>query len=335
MVPIDRQASSGSSQLTASIPASDIASGRIRRGHRLQSCPRGRHLERSRLLRSITRPRTLGSINPTSATAGGAGFTLTVSGSNFVSGAVVRWNGADRTTTSAAATQLTAAIPASDIAAGGTASVTVVNPGPGGGVSNAATFTINNPVPVLASINPTSAITGGPAFTLTVTGSNFVSGSVVRWNGADRPTSGSGTQLTAAIPATDIAAGGTASITVVNPGPGGGASSAASFTINNPVPVLASINPTSAITGGAAFTLTVTRLEFRQWIRRSLERSRSADHGQRQSTYGSDTSERHRRGWHGQHHGLQPGSGGRDFKRSELYHQQYSTSHLRSQPEPL
>ena len=62
--------------------------------------------------------------------------------SNFVSGSVVRWNGANRTTTFVSATQLTAAIPAADIAAAGSASVTVQN-NPGGAVSNALTFTID------------------------------------------------------------------------------------------------------------------------------------------------------------------------------------------------
>ncbi len=41
------------------------------------------------------------------------------------------------------ATQLQAAIPASDIAGVGSAQVTVFNPAPGGGTSNAQTFTIN------------------------------------------------------------------------------------------------------------------------------------------------------------------------------------------------
>ncbi len=77
-----------------------------------------------------------------SATAGDAGFTLTVNGSGFVSDSVVQWNGASRTTTYVSATQLTAAIPATDIAAAGTASVTVFNPAPGGGTSNAQSFTI-------------------------------------------------------------------------------------------------------------------------------------------------------------------------------------------------
>jgi hypothetical protein len=39
--------------------------------------------------------------------------------------------------------KVTARIQASDIATAGTASVTVKNPAPGGGTSNALTFTIN------------------------------------------------------------------------------------------------------------------------------------------------------------------------------------------------
>ena len=67
-----------------------------------------------------------------------------VTGSNFVPSAAVQWNGANRTTTVVSGTQLTAAITAADIAQAGTVSVTVVNPAPGGGTSNALTFPVNS-----------------------------------------------------------------------------------------------------------------------------------------------------------------------------------------------
>ena len=82
------------------------------------------------------------SISPTGGTAGGAAFTLTVNGSGFIPGSTVRWNAASRATTFVGSTQLTAAIPASDLNTAGTASVTVVNPTPGGGTSNALSFAI-------------------------------------------------------------------------------------------------------------------------------------------------------------------------------------------------
>jgi hypothetical protein len=214
---------------------------------------------------------TITTINPSSALAGGPSFTLTVSGSGFVPvdgavGSIVRWNNANRTTSFVSSTQLTAMIPATDIAAAGTASVTVFNPAPGGGASNSVTFTINNLAPQITSINPVSANAGGPGFDLTVVGSGFFSGSVVRWNGAPRPTTlvtGAAPTLRAAIPASDIATAGAATVTVFNPAPGGGTSNGVSFTvIGSPLPRITSLDPASAVAGGPGFTLTVNGSGF-------------------------------------------------------------------------
>jgi hypothetical protein len=183
---------------------------------------------------------TITSLNPSSAIAGGAGFALTVNGTSFVAGSVVRWNGSDRTTTYANNTRLTASITAADIATAGSASVTVFNPAPGGGASNAATFSIKGqtpppPAPTITGLNPSSAIADGAGFALTVNGTSFVAGSVVRWNGSDRTTTYvNNTRLTASITAADIATAGSTSVTVFNPAPGGGTSNAATFSINSP-----------------------------------------------------------------------------------------------------
>ena len=75
-------------------------------------------------------------------TAGHANFQLTVEGSGFVPGAVVRWNGADRTTIFQSDNVLIADIPASDVAAAGTAQVTVFNPPQGGGTSKKVNYVI-------------------------------------------------------------------------------------------------------------------------------------------------------------------------------------------------
>jgi hypothetical protein len=79
---------------------------------------------------------------PESAKPGSAGFTLTVNGTGFSSGAVVNWNGTPRTTEVISSSQLKATISATDVAKVGTASVTVVNPAPGGGTSSAVYFPI-------------------------------------------------------------------------------------------------------------------------------------------------------------------------------------------------
>ena len=77
--------------------------------------------------------------------AGSGNFTLTVYGTNFVGSSEVHWNGALRPTAYTSPTQLTAEIPAADIASEGSAGITVVNPPPNGGTSNALTFTIIPP----------------------------------------------------------------------------------------------------------------------------------------------------------------------------------------------
>ena len=81
-------------------------------------------------------------LNPSSAIAGGAAFTLTVNGTNFDPAAVVQFNGTSRTTTFISSTQLQAAIPASDIATAGVATITVANPVANGGTSAGSTLFI-------------------------------------------------------------------------------------------------------------------------------------------------------------------------------------------------
>ncbi len=111
--------------------------------------------------------------------------------------------------------------------------------GTNGSLSHVSTISLvincttpSNPVPTIASISPNSAMAGAPAFTLTVFGSNYVSNSVVRWNGSDRATTffGNG-EVRASILASDIASQGSASVTVYNPSPGGGTSNPSTFTI--------------------------------------------------------------------------------------------------------
>ncbi|HZS46659.1 MAG TPA: choice-of-anchor Q domain-containing protein [Blastocatellia bacterium] len=86
-------------------------------------------------------PATTG-LSPNSATSGSGAFTLTVNGTSFVNGEVVRWNGSNRTTTFISSTQLQAAILASDLSTVGPASVTVFDPA-FTVTSNAQTFTVN------------------------------------------------------------------------------------------------------------------------------------------------------------------------------------------------
>lgn len=104
---------------------------------------------------------TITSLSPSSVTAGGGGITLTVNGSDFVSGtSQINWNGSPLNTTFLSAAQLRTQLPDSDIFSPGKAVITVVGPG----ISNALPFTIyppNSAPGVVGVISENS--TGGPS----------------------------------------------------------------------------------------------------------------------------------------------------------------------------
>ncbi|MBX3277204.1 MAG: IPT/TIG domain-containing protein [Acidobacteria bacterium] len=204
------------------------------------------------------------SLSPNTTSTLNGTFELKVFGTGFAPNAVVRFNGAARATTSFGATELQAVIPGSDISQPGSASVTVFNPAPGGGESNAETFVITNPAPTIESLSPSTAISEGPGFTLTIKGSDFAPGAIAFWNGAPRDTAFSDSNtLLVSIPASDIFAPGTAQVNVMNPAPGGGETASLEFMINNPAPVLTSISPNTVDAGGPAFVLTLNGSDFR------------------------------------------------------------------------
>lgn len=114
----------------------------------------------------LTNPPTISSLSPSSAPAGGAVFTLTINGTNFVSGATAKWGTTALTTTFASSSKLTAAVPANLITTAGTACVTVTTTG---GTSACATFTINPALPLTIVNNPSFEL--GSATLITYTGS--------------------------------------------------------------------------------------------------------------------------------------------------------------------
>jgi hypothetical protein len=213
---------------------------------------------------------TLASVAPTSGVLGQAA-NLTLTGTNFITGSIVNFgaNADAGGVVSNGGNTLTITIPAAQLNAAGPVNITVKNPAPGGGTSAAVVFTVNNPAPAVTSLAPPTANAGGPAFLLTVTGTNFVAGATVTFgaNAASAPATLTSTQITINIPAADIATGGDFPVVVTNPGPGGGPSAVtanSTFIVNNPVPTVgnAAVAGKTHISGGAAFTLTVTGTNF-------------------------------------------------------------------------
>jgi hypothetical protein len=179
---------------------------------------------------------TIASLDPTSATAGGPAFMITVNGTGFTTNDVVVWNGSPRVTVIAPmnTTVATAQITQDDIAAVGVASVAVSLPNQVVATPSLS-FPItgpNNPSPSLSSLLPNSATHGGGDFEMRLSGSGFGANAFVEWNGTFVATAFIGpSQLVAYIPAALFANAGSVSVTVTNPAPGGGTSSAVMFTV--------------------------------------------------------------------------------------------------------
>ncbi|HLV78911.1 MAG TPA: IPT/TIG domain-containing protein, partial [Chthonomonadaceae bacterium] len=161
------------SQLTALVPAADIPAP----GTANISVVDPNGDTSSAATFTITNPVPVaGALSPASTTAGKGAFTLTVNGKCFLNSSVVYWNGSALTTTYVSATRLTAAVPATLIASPGTAAVTVVTPGPGGGTSNARTFSIySTQVTVTAVSKSRSSTQITITFALNNTGSAAIS----------------------------------------------------------------------------------------------------------------------------------------------------------------
>jgi hypothetical protein len=203
---------------------------------------------------------TIEQLSPSAAFAG-SNFSMIVTGTNFAAGATVMWNGvplATTPTTAGSTTSLTATVTTAQTAVLGAANITVMNSNIAS--SAASTFTVN--APTIASLSATSAVAGSGSFTLTVTGTGFVSGvSKVMWNGVQLGTNTyvSPTSLTALVSGTQLAIPGAQNVTVWN-GSAAGASSPVTFTVNGPT--IGSLSSNSAIAGSTPFTLTVTGTNF-------------------------------------------------------------------------
>ncbi len=198
-------------------------------------------------------------LSPDKAIVGGNAFTLTVIGSNFVNGSIVKWNSLALATTYVSSTVVTATVPAAYIAAVGSATILVFNPAPGGGNSNSLPFSIVNPVPMASGFNVTS-IAANTSGSLEVNGSGFVSTSVVYLNGRPCPTRFiSGTKLVFDYLAVDIACAGKYTVSVVSPAPGGGTSTLLTLIV---APTITTLNPNIAYIGNPSFTAFVTGTGF-------------------------------------------------------------------------
>ena len=191
---------------------------------------------------------TVGNVAPNSGSTSG-GTAITITGTNFASGATVTFGGAAATNVMVVnSTTITATTPADGA---GAVTVTVTNPGGQSGSLGSA-FTYLAP-PTVSSVSPNNGPTAGGT-AVTITGANFASGATVTFGGA--PATNLVVVNSTTITATTPAGGaGAVTVTVTNPG-GQSGSLGSAFTYLAP-PTVSSVSPNNGPTaGGTAVTIT-------------------------------------------------------------------------------
>ncbi|MCX6628616.1 MAG: IPT/TIG domain-containing protein [Candidatus Solibacter sp.] len=239
-----------SGMLTAAVPAGMMSSPGV---YNVQVANPGGTVSNT-VLFSVLAP-GISSLSTTSLPAGSPAFALTVTGANYLAGSQVSFRSTTLATTFVNSTTLTTTVPFGLITTPGAVNVQVVNPG--GALSNIATFTVV--APTLSTILPTSIPAGSAAFTLAVTGTSFVSGAQVWFNGSTLTTTFvSSTALTAAVPGYLVEEAGPVDVKVTNPGGAG----TLDLIFNVLRPAITSFSPPSVVAGSATFTLAVGGVNF-------------------------------------------------------------------------
>ena len=199
---------------------------------------------------------SLTSFSPVFSTMAAGALSLTLNGSNFVSTSTVTYNGVAHPATYVSSSVLTITLSAADQATAGSYAIVVTNPVPGGGDSTLS-YPVDTPAPTLSSFSPSSAVAGAGALSLTLNGSNFLSTSMVTYNGSPHTaTFVNSSALTITLSATDQATAGSYAVVVTNPGLGGG-NSTLGFPVNYPAPVITSATAASG-TVASSFSYQIT-----------------------------------------------------------------------------
>ena len=192
---------------------------------------------------------TVSSVSPsTGSTAGGTAVTIT--GTNFATGATVTFGSAAATNvTVVSSTTITATTPAGSA---GAVTVTVTNTGgQSGNLTNGFTYVAP---PTVSSVSPnTGSTAGGTA--VTITGTNFVSGTAVKFGSgsATNVVVVNATTITATTPA---GSAGAVTVTVTVSGQSGSLTNGYTYVVT---PTVSSVSPNSGpVAGGTSVTITGT-----------------------------------------------------------------------------
>ncbi len=198
-------------------------------------------------------PPSASSLSPATVLVGSTPGTVTITGSNFDPKATVTFAGSAAANVSmVSATQITFATTAAELATAAVNAVVITNPD---GQTATINFTVDNPTPTITAVQPQPVFPCDAPKTLTVTGTNFLAGTTVTYNGESKTATISSTnQLTIPLTLADVAKPGSFPVAVTLGGPGGGTATQ-NFVVSTPT------GATLSGQGSAGSLLTVSTLQ--------------------------------------------------------------------------
>ncbi|MBF0609233.1 MAG: hypothetical protein HQL61_16970, partial [Magnetococcales bacterium] len=172
------------------------------------------------------------SVTPSEAAIGSGDVVVAIAGNGLVSTSEVYFGDTVVSKTALTSTSITVTVPGILLQTAGQYQVKVKNPAPGGGDSNAISFSVKNPAPAITSVTPSEAGVGSSDTIVTIAGSGFVSASEVYFGDTViSKTAFTSSSITVMVPGTLLQTAGQYQVTVKNPAPGGGDSSPYTFRV--------------------------------------------------------------------------------------------------------
>jgi lamin tail-like protein/IPT/TIG domain-containing protein len=205
---------------------------------------------------------TIRALSPGTVRVGSSQFTLNVSGTNFLPGAVVLIGNTALETVFRSDTQLEATVAAGLVAEGGAADVRVKNPR--GELSSIARLLIVDDPPKITRITPQTTGTGADKLEVTITGERFQRGAGVSVQGVPVTTTFvSSTTLIAIVPNTSFTRAADLPLLVVNSD--GNQSNALTLTVENG-PLITRLARGKIKAGTGAFEISVGGVAFKPGV---------------------------------------------------------------------
>ncbi|MBI4655080.1 MAG: carboxypeptidase regulatory-like domain-containing protein, partial [Nitrospirae bacterium] len=126
-----------------------------------------------------------------------------------------------------------------------------------------ATVKLENPIPLINTIIPSSSRSGDPGLTLSIKGEKFIKDSKTWFDTKELTTRfDDNFSLQADIPSSEFQIPRNVDVSVTNPPPGGGQSNMLTFSIYNPIPIIEYITPDSILLTGLPATIRIYGRNF-------------------------------------------------------------------------